>query len=143
MNIKIIVASIAGGIVLFVLGSVMYGLFLDGFMQASMVQYEGLVLNPPNFVPLGLYNLVLAWFITFVFDYWAEIRTAAGGAVGGGLIMFANALWTDLSFLAFMNVYNNLWFVAADIAVVTFMGVVAGSVIGLILGKMTKRESSV
>ncbi|MDH3494356.1 MAG: hypothetical protein OEM82_12450, partial [Acidobacteriota bacterium] len=99
-------------------------------------EYAGLMKDPPNMVALGLHNLVLAWFIAFVFDQWAEIRNFAGGFVGGAVIMFAVALATVLGYLAFMNIYKSLAMPAVDVVAVTIMGAITGGVIGLILGKM-------
>ena len=102
-----------------------------------MIEYAGLTKNPPDMVPLALYNLVWGCLIAFIFEKWAGIRTFAGGFAGGAFLMFLISLATDLGFLAFMNMFKSLWFVAVDVVVVTFMGAVTGGVIGAILGKMS------
>jgi hypothetical protein len=130
------VAAVVGAIVMFTLGFLIFGLALDSFMSANIVQYEGFQKDPPAFVPMILSFLVFSWLISFVFDQWADIRTFAGGLIGGGLIMFAITLANEMSFLAFMNLYQGLGIVAVNIVVITIIGAVAGGLIGAILGKM-------
>ncbi len=137
MNLRTAVAAVVGAIVLFAVGFLTWGVLLADFMKENTVQYAGLMKDPPDFVPLILHDLVLAWFVAFIFDQWAGIRTVAGGAVGGALVFFAIALATDLAFLAFMDIFKGLAIVAVDVAAATFVGAITGGVIGPILGKMT------
>ena len=53
MLVRVLAASIAGGIAFFILGFVIYGLILDPMvMKPNMIEYPGLMKDPPVWVPL-------------------------------------------------------------------------------------------
>ena len=56
MNTRILVASVAGGAALFLLGFVMYDLVLGTYLKSHMVQYPGLMNEAPNFITLIIAN---------------------------------------------------------------------------------------
>lgn len=141
MIVRFIVSSVAGGIVFFILGFLIYGMALFNFMQANTVQYEGLIKDPPNFIALAIANIVWGAMIAFVTDYWAGASTWAGGAKVGAILMFFAVLALDVQFVAFMNMYKGATVVIVDVIGVTVMGAVAGAVIGFIIGKMKGSEA--
>jgi len=136
MVARVVAATFAGGVVMFVLGFLIYGIALDAFMKANMVQYTGLIKETPDFILLGVANLTYAFLLAFIADYWARVRTFAGGAKLGAIVAFLFALTLDLMFMAFMNLYSGFLVVIVDIIASTVMGAIAGGVIGLVLGKM-------
>ena len=79
--------------------------------------------------------------IAFVADNWAKARDLGTGMKVGGVLMFFSAMAINLQFSAFMNIYLSFLLPVIDVAIVTFMGVVCGGVIGLILGKMSGAEA--
>jgi len=101
-----------------------------------MIQYTGLIKETPDFILLGVANLTYAFLLAFIGDYWARVRTFAGGAKLGAIVAFLFALTLDLMFMAFMNLYSGFLVVIVDIIASTVMGAIAGGVIGLVLGKM-------
>jgi hypothetical protein len=140
MNLRTIVAAFVGAIVMFLLGWLFFGLLLMEYFKGQMINYPGLMIDPPRFVCIFLWNFVWCWLIAFIFDYWATIRTFIGGAKGGAIIMFAIVLGVNLSNYAFMNMYKGTPYLPMliDVLVAAVMGAIAGGVIGLILGKMSK-----
>jgi hypothetical protein len=140
MLVRVLAATIAGGIAFFALGFVIYGLLLDPYMKANMIIYPGLMKEPmPDMVALVAANLVNAFLFAFVFDYWASIRTFAGGLKGGAILMFLISVTLDLQFLAFMNIWKGGPVpIIVDIIGATLLGALAGGVIGLVLGLMKK-----
>ena len=48
MTTKAIIAAIAGGIVAFLLGWLVFGILLDGFYTAHSTQYAGLIQKSPE-----------------------------------------------------------------------------------------------
>ena len=56
----------------------------------------------------------------------------------GGILMFFASIAVNLSFTAFMNMFQNLLVPVVDSITWTFIGVVSGGVIGIVLGKMKK-----
>lgn len=141
MKVGTLVASLAGAVVMFGLGYLFFGLLLADFFKANMVEYAGLAKDPPLVWAIFLFNLAWAWLIAWVLDYgsrsgWGE------GAKAGAIIMFILAVGIDLEFHAFMNVHKALAPMLLHILIVTFMGAVAGAVIGLVQGFFGKRSES-
>ena len=64
MLIRVVAATIAGGVVFMLVGFLIFGLALAETMKAWTVNYPGLMKEPPNFIALFLSNL--AW----AFDTW-------------------------------------------------------------------------
>ena len=140
MNIRALVATLAGAVVLFFGGWLIFGLLLANYMKANTVQYAGLMKEPmPDMIPLIVANLALAWLFAFVFDYWAGIRTFVSGLKGGALITLPIAIWIDSSYLAFMNLYTGIAPLIVDVIASTILGAITGGVVGLVLGLLDKK----
>ena len=138
MNTRVLVATVAGGAALFLLGFLTYGLLLDSWMKSQMVKHDGLMMETPNFVTLILANLVWAFFAALIFDRWASISTFAGGLVGGALISFLMGLYFDLMSISFMNLFSSFVPVAVDVITFTIIGAISGGVVGAVLGMLNK-----
>ena len=139
MNIRVLAATVAGGITMTLLGWLIFGILLMNFMKGYMVQYPNLEKMPPDWIALLLFNLAFAWLFAFVFDYWATISTFPGGVKGGALIMLPLAIGVEFQYMAFMNIYTSYLPVVINIVLVTILGAIAGGVIGLVLGAMNKK----
>src|SRR5689334_7021611 len=99
MNTRVAAAAIAGGAVFFLFGFLIYGLLLDPMvMRPNMIEYSGLMKDPPAFVPLIIANIVEAFFLAYIFDKWAGIRSWSTGASAGAIITFLIALTMQLFF---------------------------------------------
>jgi hypothetical protein len=142
MNVRIVVAAVAGGAALFLLGFVVYGLALEGWMKTQIVQYPGLMSEAPNFATLILANLVWALLVALIFDRWATIGTFTGGLLGGAAITFFMGLYFNLMTLSFMNLHKSFVPVIVDVIAFTVIGALAGGVVGMVLGIMNKNSST-
>lgn len=141
MILRLIVATIAGAVVTFAAGFVVYGLILEpNLMRPNMIEYAGLFKDPPSMIPLIMANFALAFILTFIFERWAGIRTFMTGAAAGAIICFLITLYFDLSFFAFMRIFKNFIPMLGDLLGSIVLGGVAGGVIGLVLGFMNKSE---
>lgn len=139
MLARIVAATAAGGISFFIVGFLVYGLFLDPmFTRPNIAEYAGLMKEPPSWIPLVLSNLVIAFLFAVIYECWAGIKTFATGARAGAIICALIALYFDLSFFAFMHLFKNFIPLLADVAGGIVLGVVAGGVIGSVLGMMNK-----
>lgn len=139
MIIRVLAATLAGGIAMFGLGYVIYALILDPYIKMHTIHYVGLFKEPmPDMVPLICSNLVASFLFTLVFDQWAGIRTFAGGLVGGALLMFLIVLMIDLQYLAFMNLAKDLVPLALDVLGATVLGSLSGGAIAFVLGLFNK-----
>ena len=142
MNVRIIVAAIAGGAALFLLGFLVYGLALQGWMMDQTVQYPGLMYEAPNFVTLILANLVWALLVALIFERWATISTFVGGLLGGATIAFFTGLYYDLMTYSFMNLHKSFVPIIVDVIAFTVIGGISGGVVGLVLGSMSKDRNT-
>ena len=142
MITRVLVATLAGAIVMFLLGYLIFGVLLNSFMQANVNQYAGMIKDPPNFMLLIGANLVLAWLLAFVGDYWAGIRNFASGLKLGALITFPVVLWSDLQFESFANIYIGFVPIIVNVLAGTLLGAIAGGVIGLVLGIVDKKQAT-
>jgi hypothetical protein len=142
MSVKTIVAAVAGGAVFFVLGFLIYGLALGQYMQTMTVQYPGLFKLQPNFVAIALFTLTWGGLLAMIFDYWADIRTFAGGAIAGAIIMFLISFAHEMQTKAFMVLSIGYIPVIVNVVVMAFMGAIAGGVVGWVLGAMTKEPTA-
>ncbi len=139
MLMRVLAATVVGGITIFVLGFLIYGLLLDPYMKANMVEYAGLIKDPPGWAALVGANMANALLFAYIFDKWAGIKTFVGGLKGGAIIMFLISLTLDLQFLAFMNLWKGGPLpIVVDIIGATVLGALAGGVIGAVLGMMNK-----
>lgn len=140
MLTRLVAASIAGGIAFFIVGFVIYGLILENMvMRPNMNTFVGLQKEMPDWVPLILANIVSALLLAYIFEVWAGVRTFAGGAKAGAIIMFLISLSFQLMFLAFWNLMKNMIPGIADVIASTILGAVCGGVIGMVLGMMDKK----
>lgn len=138
MNIKVLLASVAGAITLFVLGYVIWGMLLAAYFANNEIQYAGLSKQPPVLVSFFLSNLILAFLVAFIFDHWASIRTFIGGLIGGAIIGCLIHSSVKLSLVGYMNLYKESTPVIVDVLAESARTSLAGGVIGAVLGLMNK-----
>jgi len=139
MNTKIILAAIAGSILYFLLGWLIYGFLLMDFFVENTKFYEGLMYEMPNFLLYFLANLSLSYLIAFIFQKWANIKTISKGFSAGFFIGLFLSISIDLMFYASMDLYTPTG-VVVDIIVNSVIIGVAGGSIGWILGFEKKTE---
>lgn len=132
MNVKTLVAALAGGIVMFGLGFLFFAVLFTNYFQENMVQYAGLMKEPPIIWAIFLFNVVWAWLIAWIADRSGSAGWAAG-AMTGAITMFTVSLAMNLDFFAFLNIHKSLAPILVHLIGVTIMGAAAGAVIGLVL----------
>jgi hypothetical protein len=140
MNIKVLAATIAGSITIFLLGYLIFGILLLPYTKADEIQYAGLHKVPPDFLLLILKNIVQAFLLVYIFEYLAGIRTFLGGMKVGAIIMFLITLSLNLSLLSIMNLHKGFTSNILDVVGETVRMALCGGVIGAVLGFMDKGE---
>jgi len=140
MNLKVIIATIAGGVAYFLLGWLIYGILMMDFYTANTIQYPGLWKEMPNLLLMFISNLLGAFLLAFIFHRWAGIKTFLGGLTGGLILGLILALMWDLYFLSSMNLYS-VTLVVVDVIVSTIFTGIIGGLIGWILGFGKKEEA--
>ena len=142
MLIRVVAATIAGGITFMIVGFLIFGLALVDTMRAWTVQYPGLMKEPPNFIALFLSNLAWAFLIAVIYERWAGIRTFQTGAIAGALIMFVTVVAIDLQYKAFMVILIGYMPMIVNALAGAIMGALAGGVVGTVLGMMNREATA-
>ena len=131
---KFLIGTVVGGIVLFFLGFIFYGIALAGFFESNMGSATGVSRGDDLiFWALILGNLSAAALLTYVFLLWAGINSFAAGMKGGFVIGLFWALSVDMILYATSNMMN-LAAVFADVIVYTVMMTITGGVVGWVVG---------
>ena len=133
MSTKAILAGIAGGIFLFFLGWLIFGVLLMDYYTANTTHYEGLMNEMPNLYLMMASNLIWGLWLSFLFERWAKIASIGKGIVGGIIIGLPMILTVDLYLLASMNLLN-VTITIVDVIVMTVLIALMGGLIGFILG---------
>ena len=125
-------ATIAGGVTLFVLGFLLWGLAFAGFFESNLAM-AGVMKDPPDFLWLGLSTLITGAFLAYVFGTWASISTAITGLKAGAVIGLFVGFGYGLGLYGTANMMNLIAHIVDAVLVGVWMGV-GGAVIGAILG---------
>ncbi len=130
---KLLLATLAGGVTIFVLGYLLYGMLLENYFQGQMS--SGVMKEEPDMLFLALGNLFGALLLVYIFMKWAAISTFRTGLEAGLIIGLLIALMWDLTMYAVANM-GTLQGALVDVLVYTVVFAIAGGVIGWVLGKM-------
>lgn len=129
---KFAMASLAGGVTLFLLGFVLYGVLLSEFMEANMT--PGVGKETPDMVPLILGELVLAAFLTLILSRWSGITSFGAGAKAGAVLGLLLGLGLNLEMYGTMNLSGPATIPVDTLVNAVRMGL-TGGVIGVVLGR--------
>jgi len=135
MDMKVLLASLAAGVAGFLLGWVVYGMLLMGWMEANSNHFEGFMKAEEDMgLPwMFLGNLALGTLIA-----WALARmgvaSAMAGIVPGAVICALMALNFDLMMYGMTNWFKGFKVLVVDVVAFTAIGAVLGAVAGLVLG---------
>ncbi|MFI5220323.1 MAG: hypothetical protein ACHQNT_12635 [Bacteroidia bacterium] len=131
---KILLGTIVGGIAYFLLGWIIYGMMMQGFMTSH---YNQCMMKPEtDFTWWALIISNFAWSLLYaVIISWGNMASVAGGAkvglVAGALIMLS----FDLSFYSMSTMYDSFSTLIIDVVVGTILSAIGGAVIGWVMGR--------
>ncbi len=133
---KRIMATLAGFVVFFFMGFLLYGMLLMDFFMANAGSATGVYREDAEMVwwALAVGNLLQSYLLVYIFSKWASITTFASGLQAGAMIGLILGLGYDLTMYGTSNI-SNLTATLVDPLVVAVMMGVTGGVIGLVLGK--------
>ena len=137
---KLIIATLAGAILQFFLGWLIYGILLANFMDSHTTHYEGLMkdMSTGSFMILIFVSgLVMSFLIAYIFQRWAKFEKLLTGLTAGMFLGFFLALSYDLYFLASMNLISISALIVDVVANTVVVGIL-GAVIAWILGFKSK-----
>ena len=128
-------ATVAGGIVLFLVGGLIYAVLAAGFFAANQGSAVGVMRETPDYVHLFLGQLVYGALLTVVIGKWAGQSGAPSGlrlgVVFGALLGFA----MDLTMFGVSNISNITATLVDPFFVMIQMGL-GGAIVGLVLEKV-------
>lgn len=134
MNSKTLIAALLGGLTLFVMGYIVYGLLLAEFFASSADRAE------PLFLYIGLGELVFGYLVVWVFSQ-TDTSTAADGAKAGAILGFLLFLGFNLiMYGAYETADLYIHLVDSLVGAVRFG--VAGAVVGWYLGRDSSESDS-
>jgi len=137
---KFLIGTLAGGITLFLLGYLFYGLALEDFFTKHSISPAGAMKSMNNIIwwALILGNLATGALLTYVFLKLGNILSFGSGFSTGAVIGFLMVLGTDLVRYSTENWLGRKG-AAADVLVFTVLMAVSGGVIGMVLGMGKKK----
>ena len=137
---KFLIGTLAGGITLFLLGYLFYGLALADFFTKHITAAAGTMKSMNDIVwwALILGNLATGALLTYIFLKWGNMGSFGSGASAGAVIGFLMILGVDLVRYSTENWMDRRGAVA-DVLVFTVMSAIAGGVIGIVLGMGKKK----
>ncbi|MBK8879480.1 MAG: hypothetical protein IPN74_13305 [Haliscomenobacter sp.] len=137
---KILLAGLAGGVVYFLLGWLIYGMVLASFMNGQSTP-EGMAVMRPDegmiFWAMIVGNIAGGMLLAVIFGRWANISTWQTGAMAGAVIAGLMAMSYDFLLYGTTNMMT-LTGILVDIVVYAVMGAIAGAVVALVLGSGKK-----
>ena len=102
---RLALGTVVGGLVLFILGYLVYGVLFASFFATNVGTATGVTREPFNFVVLLVGQLAFAAILTMIFG-WGSVRSAGQGAKIGALAGLFFFLGIDLTMYATTNVQN-------------------------------------
>ena len=124
---RLVLGTVVGGLVLFLLGYLVYGVLFASFFATNVGTATGVTREPFNFVALLLGQLAFAAILTMIFG-WSAVRSAGQGAKIGALAGLLFFLGIDLTLYATTNV-QNLAASLVDALLAALLFAVSGAVI--------------
>lgn len=130
---KLIIGGIAGGIVFFFMGWLVYGTLLDDFMRHNPGQIGLIGRKEPAFAFLIGGQLLYGFLLTYIMIR-GNISSVAGGLLTGAAVGFLLAAAVDLTMYGTSIIISKKG-MAADVAGFTVMAAIAGAVIAAVTGR--------
>ena len=127
-----VLATVAGGVTLFILGGLLYGWLLADFFESHSA--ANIMRETPIWWALIIGELLLAALVTLIFGRWASIATPLGGLKAGAIIGLLLAAGINFTMYAVSSIVDPTAGVVDAVVSVIRLGI-SGAVIGLVLGK--------
>ncbi len=133
MNIKkLVMGGIAGGVLFFLLGWLIYGMLLMNFMNGHPGAAGNISRVEPDFMYLIIGNLAMGFLMAYIFSK-AGINSLSSGFITGGFIGLLMAVGYDCMIYATSTAISKTG-MAADVAASVAMSALVGAAVGAIVG---------
>lgn len=127
MNTKMLVGGVIAGVVLFLLGWLLYGTLLAD----TMAQYSNAACSKPmeemNMGAMVVGNLFWGLAISYILSNWRDTMSIATGATAGAIVGILIAIAYDLMMYSTTTMMSSLTGVAIDVVVSGVMYAAAGA----------------
>lgn len=133
MSNRFVLAALAGGVVVFLVGGVLYGVVTVNFFAANQGSAVGILKEPADYVHLALGQLVLGLYLAIVIAKWAQTSGVMAGLKIGAISGLLIGLGYDLTLFGTTNLAN-LTATLVDPILAMVQMACAGAAIGAVLG---------
>ena len=134
MDAKIWKGTLAGGVVYFILGWIVYGILLAGYMASNFNTCANRPQEDMIWWAIIASNLLYSLFLT-LFLKWSGTSTVVNGLKMGALFGLLFTATIDLSMYSMTTMFNDLTGLIVDVVVATALGAIIGTTIVLVWGK--------
>ena len=131
---RFLTATIAGGLTLFIVGYLIYGLAFMGFFEAHAGTATGVMKETPDFVFLVLGQFAWAALLTVIVGTWANVSGFGPALKVGALTGILSGLAFNLTFYATANISDLTATLVDPLLGAVWSGLGAG-VIGVVLAR--------
>lgn len=135
MNVKVLLATLAGSVTSFLTGWVIWGMAMKDFFTANTTEAAKDAMRGDSPVMWAIFVGGVAWslLLTLVFSRWAGITTFKTGAIAGAWMCFLMALGMDMFIYGGMDAWT-LTAGLVDAILNVVQGAIVGGVVGWVLG---------
>ena len=131
---KILLGGLVGGVTFFLVGWLVYGILLNGYMTANLNQCAAKPMAEMVMWAMFLSNLALGFLLVLVFN-WSKITDLKSGAKVAALLGLLISLSVDLGNYSMTILYKDFSVIIVDVIVFTMMMTITGIVVSLVIGK--------
>lgn len=131
---KILLGGLVGGVTFFLVGWLVYGILLNGYMTANLNQCAAKPMAEMVMWAMFLSNLALGFLLVLVFN-WSKITDLKSGAKVAALLGLLISLSVDLGNYSMTILYKDFSVIIVDVIVFTIMMTITGIVVSLVIGK--------
>lgn len=131
-----ILATLAGGVVLFLLSWLLYGILLMDFFNAHRGSASGVMREENEMIWWALVagNFLQTYLLVYIFGNWAGITTFGAGFKAGAIIGLILGYAYDLLMYSTTHIMDLTSTLVDPLVTAVMMGV-TGGVIGIVLGR--------
>ena len=134
MNNKFLLGGLAGAVVSFLLGMVIYGMLMGDYMNANMMSGLGRSEDSMIMWAMIVGNIGFGLTSSLVIGKWAGSRTFMSGLQNGALFGIVSCLGYEFMMYGWSNMYNNMNVMFADFAISAVMSAITGGVVAWVWG---------
>jgi len=139
MNVKSLIIGIAGGIVVFLTGFLIYGILMLEYFVNNTNSFPGFNKDPMEIWSVASGNIIWGVLLSYVFNL-GEIKTASVGALHGAILFFLFSLGMNIVSYGQYNLYS-LPLSIVDAFCMAILGCFGGALTGWLLGQTSTKSS--